>query len=350
MRSKRNLTSRTGRLSALVAGTAALAAATPAAAQWTKHFRIGMQLAINIDAELGVGGVQTIPSQPGVYDDGYVLVDDTGNAPDPGTGLPVTTFWGYDNATQHSQKGQPVDSITFTRTESITVADSTRTVDDSPYIGMELAYGGPITRLGRARLGWEVGYSFLPIFISDTRVLSGDAFRIFDIYDRSGIVLPPPGYRGGPSGEGQPVIGADPFDGGEFTEDATVSGPRTLDVSLHNIRFGPTLHWEFARRWAVQGSAGGAVGVVTGDYKFDETITLSGGTSTRNSGRIGTSEFVYGAYINGVVLFHVEEHGDIYAGLQFMTMSDSEVEEGGRRARLNLGGAFSFLVGVNWPF
>lgn len=344
MRTKVHLSSNAGRWSALVAGTAALAAATPANAQWTKHFRVGMQLAINIDAELGVGGVQTIPAQPGVYDDGYVLVDDTGNAGG------FTTFWGYDNATQHSQKGQPVDSITFTRTESITVPDSTRTIDDSPYIGMELAYGGPITRLGRARLGWEVGYGLLPINISDSRTLNGSAFRIFDIYDATGIIIPPEGYRGGPSGEQQPGIGGEPFEGGDFTEGATISGPRTLDVYLHNFRFGPTLHWEFARRWAVQGSAGGAVGIVTGEYKFNETITLESGGSNVNSGRIGTSEFVYGAYVNGVVLFHVEEHGDIYAGIQFMTMSNTEVEEGGRRARLNLGGAFSFLVGVNWPF
>jgi hypothetical protein len=110
------------------------------------------------------------------------------------------------------------------------------------------------------------------------------------------------------------------------------------------------LHWEFARRWAVQGSAGGAVGLVTGEYKFDETITLASGSSSFNSGRIGTTEFVYGAYINGMVLFHVEEHGDIYAGLQFMTLSDSELDKDGRRARLDLGGAFSIIAGVNWPF
>jgi hypothetical protein len=346
MRNKVQLTAGTGRWSALLAGTAALAATTPAHAQWTKHFRVGMQLAINVDAQLGVAGTQNIPSQPGMYDDGYVLVDDTGNAQG------VTTYWGYQNSSQYNEQS---DTLTFRRTDSITLPNSTTTVDDSPYIGMEAVYGGPITRLGQARLGWEVGYSFLPISISDRRTLNGTAAGIRPVYDTAPfgqpIVMPPAGYNGGPSGEQQPAIVADPFQPIQgFSAPATISGPRTLDVSLHNIRFGPTLHWEFARRWAVQGSAGGAVGLVTGDYIFNETIAVQGGTTTFNAGKIGTSEFVYGGYVNGVVLFHVEEHGDIYAGLQFMTMSDSEVDESGRHARLNLGGAFSFLIGVNWPF
>jgi hypothetical protein len=345
MRSKRDFGFTSARLSAVVAGTAALAAATPVHAQWTKHFRVGMQLAINIDAELGVAGTINIPSQPGIFDDGYVLTDDTGNAQG------VTTYWGYQNRSQYNQTD---DTLTFTRTDSVALQNSTTTVDDSPYVGMEAVYGGPITRLGGARLGWEVGYSFLPINISDRRTLSGTGSGIRPVFDTrpfgESIEMPPAGYNGGPSGEQQPVIVFDPLSSPGFTAPTTISGPRTLDVSLHNIRFGPTVHWEFARRWAVQGSAGGAVGIVTGDYKFNETIAVQGGTTTFNSGKIGTSEFVYGGFVNGVVLFHVEEHGDIYAGVQFMTMSDSEVDEAGRRARLNLGGAFSFLVGVNWPF
>lgn len=334
---------RTRRWSLVIGSALAASAGQVQAQEWTKHFRIGMQLAVNIDAEFSMGGQFNVPFQQGVYDDGYVRVDDLGSPNGD------TTFWGYQNASQYNG----TDTLTFHRIESFEVTSSQANFSDDPYIGMELAYGGPIRRWRQALLGWEVGYSFLPIHISDRRALSADIGQLTALHDTTGVVIPePPPYEGGPSGVEQPGISLNPSGQPSFSiVPGEVTGPRALDVSLHNLRFGPTLHYEFARRWAVQGSAGGALGFVTGDYRFDETLTPgNGGASSRNTGKIGVSDFVYGAYVNGVILFHVEEHGDIYAGVQFMTMSDSEVTGEGRRARLNLGAAFSFLVGVNWPF
>lgn len=326
----------------LLIGSALAASATQVQAQeWTKHFRIGMQLAVNIDAEFSMGGLFNVPFQQGVYDDGYVLVDDLGSPNGD------TTFWGYQNASQYNG----TDTLTFHRIESFDVTAGPASFSDDPYIGMELAYGGPIRRWRQALLGWEVGYSYLPIHISDRRALAVNIGQRTPRHNTTGVVIPEDPYEGGPSGVEQPSIGLDPFSEPFDIVPGEVTGSRTLDVSLHNLRFGPTLHYEFARRWAVQGSAGGALGFVTGDYQFDETLTpTGGGASTQNTGKIGVSDFVYGAYINGAVLFHVEQHGDLYAGIQFMTLSDSEVRGEGRRARLNLGGAFSFLFGINWPF
>ena len=57
---------------------------------WLRHFRVGALVGINIKAEFKMGGDFTVTgSQPGVpgesgrdhlYDDGYVRVDETGNA------------------------------------------------------------------------------------------------------------------------------------------------------------------------------------------------------------------------------------------------------------------------------
>jgi hypothetical protein len=343
MRSK--LTSKAGHWSALIAGTAVAASATEAVAQeWTKHFRVGMQLAINIDAEFTTSGTFNIPHKEGEFDDGFVKPDLTFDPNDPS---PQTSNWGYQRGSQIRADG----TLRFTRTEAFTADTTSRTLDDNPYVGMELAYGGPITRWGEALIGWEVGYSFLAIGISDRQPLTGegDRFRRDHAYDEDGVVLPDPGYKGTDSGQGV-VIDLNPTREEFFTETGDLTGSRKLDLSLHNLRFGPTLHYEFARRWAVQGSLGGAVGLVTGNYEFDETATFLDGSSARNRGSISMTDVVYGGYINGIVIFHVEEHGDLYAGLQFMSLSDTEVDEGGRRARLNLGAAVSLLVGINWPF
>ena len=125
----------------LVAGTAAVTSATQAdAADWTKHFRVGMQVTLNIEAEFSGGGLFDIPVRPGRYADGYVLADSTG---DPA----VTTNWGYDRDDQFDPTTR---LMTFSRPEAFSgeIGDSTK--DDSPYLGLELAYGMSITRWGDA--------------------------------------------------------------------------------------------------------------------------------------------------------------------------------------------------------
>ena len=88
---------------------------------------------------------------------------------------------------------------------------------------------------------------------------------------------------------------------------------------------------------------------MSGDYKYDETINTGNG-GTPNSGRISGTDFVYGGYVNATVLCHVMDNADIYAGAQFMPMSNATISGGGREGRLNLGGQVYFTVGINWPF
>ena len=334
-------------LPAFLAGTAVAAATTTdvQAQDWTKHFRVGMQITLNIEAEFTTGGTFDVPTRPGRYEDGYVLEDNTPGNPD-------TTNWGYDRQSQVSEN-ENGRFLTFTRTESFSVDSLGSTKrDDSPHVGAELAYGGSITRWGDALIGWEAGYSFLPIGISDRRPISGFASRFSAVHQvPDGVLLPQPGHRGSASGEGQAVIEVDPSDTFLTEQEGVSRGSRELDVTLHSLRLGPTILYPFAHRWAVQGSLGPAVGYVTGDYKFREQISFTGGgSSPRSEGKFGDSDFVYGGYINGIVTFNIEQHGDIYAGVQLMSMSGTTFEKGDRRAKLDMGAAFSFLVGINWPF
>src|SRR5436309_2792760 len=86
------------RWSVLLAGTALAASTSHVDAQdWTKHFRIGLQLALNVKAEFSTAGTIDRPSRPGIYDDGYVLPDASGSGGDN----PTTTNWGYNNAGQN---------------------------------------------------------------------------------------------------------------------------------------------------------------------------------------------------------------------------------------------------------
>jgi len=334
----------------LLAGSAAI---TPAfhteAADWTKHFRVGMQVTLNIEADFSGGGFFDIQTRPGQFDDGFVLRDNSTPTPEPDEQL--TTNWGYQRASQVTGTGTG-RTMTFTRTESFESASTSSSKDDSPYLGLELAYGTAITRWGDALIGWEAGYSFLPISISESRSVRGTANRFSSTHRvPDAVVLPDPPYSGSATAQSQATIFLEPLSTEEFQEDVTAQGSRSLDVSLHTVRVGPTIHLELARRWAFQGGLGPAIGFVTGDYKFDERATIPGaGTSNRAEGEFGADEFVYGGYAQALLLFHFEEHGDIYAGLQFMGLTGADFEEGDRSAKLNLGATLSFLVGINWPF
>ena len=118
---------------------------------------------------------------------------------------------------------------------------------------------------------------------------------------------------------------------------------------LYTLRLGPTFYWDLTDHVSLSLGAGPAVGLVSGDYKYDEMITASN-VSAHNSGKISGTDVVYGGYVNATVLCHVMDNADIYAGAQFMPMSDATISGGGRMGRLNLGGQVYFTVGINWPF
>jgi len=88
---------------------------------------------------------------------------------------------------------------------------------------------------------------------------------------------------------------------------------------------------------------------VDGNYNYSETIT-AGGNTIRNSGKINGTDFVFGGYVNGTLLYHLQNNGDLYLGVQYMPMTDATISGGGRQGRLNLDGQLNFSIGLNWPF
>jgi hypothetical protein len=328
---------------------------------WTRHFRAGLLLGVNIRADFKTGGQFTLsqsdPGMPGVsgvdhrYDDGYVLLDDTGNA--EVNGVRYTGNWGYDSPSQYDG----ANTLTFHSANSVDITQGTSRREDSPYIGLDLAYGGNFGRSMGALLGWEVGFSFLPISIKDSRTLSGVFQQTVHQFNTGGIVIPESesGYHGGFNSAGEPTIPDVATDitatlPNQGVTSGTIRGSRILDVHQLTLRLGPTFYWPLHHRWAISASAGGAVGLVLGDYRFDETATLTTGGTTHFSGEFGSTKPTYGGYVNAVALFHLQPDADLFVGAQFMPLTDVTFSKGGREAKLDLGTGFYFTAGINWPF
>ncbi|MBL9171656.1 MAG: hypothetical protein JNN07_28260 [Verrucomicrobiales bacterium] len=340
-------------------GLAALCIGTPPAMaqiteDWSRHFRLGAQVALNLKADFKIGGQFGVSgSNPGsvgtrgqerIFDDGYVRVDDTGNAGG------YTTEWGYENPAQYDAAN---NRLLMHSTESFATQDNEITRDGGPQVGLDLAYGTELLLWGRTLIGWDFGFSYLPINIEDNRPLQATLSRRQYWFSTDGITFfPDAPYQGGTGGTG-PAIDDLAQDGGlEAPISGIIRGTRELDLTLYNFRLGPTFYWDLGRRWSLQSSLGVAMGLITGDYAFNERATTSNGGTALNSGSIGTTDVVFGGYANTTLLWHTSQRADLFVGAQFMTLGDSQVreEQGGRAARLEMGRGIYLSAGVNWAF
>lgn len=314
---------------------------------WTRNFRLGAWAGLNIGADFSLSG--SVPlnganaGQAGVgginhvYDDGYVRVDDTGNAQG------VTSYWGYQNASQLSG-----NTLTLRSSRSFTGTDAGGK-DGGPQLGLDMAYGGLWYNWGSwGRLNLEFGFGLMPIDIKDSRSTPGVFNRTVHSFNTGGILMPQAPYSGGSSGLG-PVIGDVATALPDETIPGQLNGVHQIDAWLYNLRLGPQYYQDIGKKWAFSVGAGFATGIVVGSYAFDETISIGGTTGARNIGKIGKTDFLFGAYANALIYYHVIPDADLYVGVQWMTLGDSRFADSNREASLKLGSGLQILMGINWP-
>ena len=307
---------------------------------WMRHFRIGAMVGMNISANFKTKGTFNISGNNaanGIYDDGYVRPDESGDPDNTG-------FWGYNNASQYDSGAQ---TLTMHGASTYSTSGSS-SADGSAFVGFDMAYGDNIWYWKHARVGWEGGFGLLPINLTDSKPMAATVNQSTYTFNTGSIVVPGAPYQGGSSGQG-PIIPSSPAATSQSVAAGTVTGSRTLDVMLYTLRLGPTFYWDLNEYFGMQLGAGPAVGIVSGTYRYNETIT-TGVTSTKNSGSFGVTEMTYGGYVNGTLLYHIINDADLYLGAQFMPMSDASFSRSGRTGQLNLGGQLYLSAGINWPF
>ncbi len=308
---------------------------------WLLHVRAGPMVGFNIRASFSSSGPFNLAeNQPaGVYDDGYVRTDQTGNA----GGL--TSYWGYQSA---SQVNSASHSLLMHQATTFSAATS-GSGDDSPYLGAELAVGGNLWRWDQWRLGWELGCGVLPISIKNQQSLPVNVNRNTFSFDTGSIVMPTAPYNGGPSGLG-PLINATGTRVGSDILAGSLTGSQTLETTLVALKLGPTLFWDANRYLGLQAGAGPAVGIMPGSLKFDDTVHLPDGTAPHNSGSISSTPVTFGGYINLIATFHLGKNVDLYVGGQYLPLGSVNFGGSGRNAELKLDGQVNFMAGINWPF
>ncbi len=307
---------------------------------WTRHFRLGGLVGMNIKAKFSESGAFNL-SPNGIYNDGYVRPDQNG---DPN----YTSYWGYDNrALQYNAANQTLQMHSTTSYS----ATGSGSADGGPIPGVELAYGGNLWYWKHARVGWEFGFGLLPIDISESQTMPATATQSTFTFSTAtlGPAFPTSSsYQGGPGGTG-PILSTAYTQTNSAPIGGTDASSQSLKVMLYTARLGPSFYWDLTEHIGMSLGAGPAVGVASGEYKYDDNISI-GGIVTPNTGKIEKTDLVYGGYVNAAVMYHAVPNGDFYVGVQFMPMTDARFSGPGREGRLNLDGQVYFSAGINWPF
>lgn len=317
--------------------------APPRQGDWSGHFSFGAMVGLNLSAKFSEQGLFALPGAslaPGVYDDGYVLPDQTGNSGQ-------TTDWGYQSAAQYNAAAQ---TLTMHRTSAFQISDGSSADEGGPFPGFELAYGGTLHRWQNLRLGWDFGFDLMPVMISDHATLAATVNQSAYTFGTGGVVPPPPGYQGAYSGSG-PLLGTAATSSAAVTT-GTVSGSRSLDLIIYGFRLGPTLDWDFSRNCSLSLGAGPAMGLVSGQYKYDELVSTAA-SSARASGGFQALDVVWGGDVSATLLYHTTDAArpvDLYLSAHYMPLGSAGFSQGGRSATLDLSGQVYLSAGVNWPF
>lgn len=310
---------------------------------WTRHFRLGGAYALNIKGNFKTsGGSYSISDNTqGVYSDGYVHPDSTH---DP---IGLTSFWGYQNSSQYDSGA---NTITMHGATAYATAGGSSSGNNSPNVGLDMAYGDSFWYWANAKIGYEFGLGALPIHVAGSSVMSGTVSTMAFTFQLGSVVPPLAPYNGDNSGIG-PHLSDTPSSETPFGSPtgATINSIQTLDAWLYTARLGPTLYWDMGQYLGIYVGAGPAVGLVNGNLEFDDVINY-GANTAHNHANISGTQMTYGGYANATLVYHAVENGDFYVGFQYMSLGNTTISGGGREGRLNLGGQLQIMAGINWPF
>jgi hypothetical protein len=303
------------------------------------RFFLGPRFGMNFKADFHnnasyFNAVNPGPATPGAdhtYNDGYVLVDSSGNA----GGL--TWNWGYKNSSQVAG-----DTMQFHAIQSSSSSSAT----DDPQYGAELIYQRVIGRLpflSSGRWGLEAGFGFTELDLRDNR--SGTMSVTTDTYQLNGVLPPSAGYNGTFVGPGA-LLGDTPT---RTTEFAALTSHQKLSGQMFSLRLGPFAEWTFTPKLSLAASVGLTLAPTMVDYDFSETVALASGTFAE-SGHSSKTKLLYGPYVGGMLRYNFNKNWGVYVGAQFQNLTDLEQSVGGHTARLDPGATVYGTVGASWSF
>jgi hypothetical protein len=311
----------------------------------TNRLTLSFRLGFNIHAKFT--GIGTTAGN-GYYYDGYVLTDSTDNF------LGLTSYWGYQNATQYSQLGdnnQPPNSFVFHKPSSAglppSISDS-----DNPHPGAELTYDrqlGVKEDWHNLRYGVEAALNYMPISMENNNPYNVGVTT--DTYIFGGVPgqIPVPGHQGLFSGNpGDPVLVVPGT--GVTTPGGTLLTQNHFDADLWGGRLGPYVELPLSEKLNLRLSGGLALGLLDGSGSWQEKLSLNGNTLGTLSGSGDNFDVLWGYYASLDATWQINRRWAIDGAVQFQDLGTYSHDFGGRGVQVDLSRSLFLELGVSYSF
>lgn len=275
------------------------------------------------------------------YNDGYNLVDDTGNL--HGT-IPGTWHWGYQNASQIQG-----DSVAM---HSSSVAAGANSTDNKAGLqhGFELGLRRELGRHEHWRWGVAGAFGFTDVSVHDDHPVAGNGLNITDTYSLYGNVPPGAPYNGTAAGPGAIISDLPARTNSVIHGAALITGSRDFDAMVFAFKLGPYLEVPLSHRWSLDLRGGLAVVEVSSRFSYRETTTVFGVTEPTTSASSSASDLLLGGFAAANVSYAVSDAVSLLCGVQFQDVGQYTHRLNGREAALDLNNSFSLFLGLAYSF
>jgi len=277
-----------------------------------------------------------------VYDDGYVKVDESGNAGN------ATWNWGF-------QKPSSVVGTSLELHSSRSPADGlTQRKSDEPQSGFEVSYGRVLKSVdvcGKPmRLGLLGAFGMTFLDIRNSSSITGATTGVKDTYDLSGLPLIP----NAPYAGSTPVLGGPlplllpdaPTARTPVNVAATATERMKVSGNLYGLKVGPFAEFPVSDAVSVQVQGGFAALLADGEFAWSEEISTGGagtGSASKNAWR-------YGGFVEGQVNVALGRNWSAFAGAGWQNVGNYSVQAGSKAVKVKLDSAISGFAGLSYSF
>jgi len=328
------------------------------------QLRVSARMGYNISAHLenvGVSAGQSFPQPPppkdpsrhfesatGVsYQDGYVGIDESGNAPLPGQTQGRTFYWGYARQDQiadlnHDGIG---DTLLLSHSTSGTLLDDFK---NDPQAGLEVSYARQLGQRDGSTFGIETAFTYTSLDlrahgIADPRVLGVDAFSLGNPPIVPPSVVP---YTG-------PYQLEPPFGAPSIYDTPThypVNIVSSFDAAVYGLKLGPYFEFPLAKRLSFALSGGFSLLIADSEFRIQQSVAVASpgiASGTVSGSSLGV---LPGAYAAGRLSLMASESVNVFTGLQYESNGHHSQSLAGKRVDIDFWNAIYWTFGVSYSF
>jgi hypothetical protein len=273
-----------------------------------------------------------------VYDNGYVRVDDSGNAGNQ------TWNWGFQDS------GSLVGNTLELQTVRSPADGVTQRQSEDPQYGFEVNYGRVLGGWGKALFGVQGAFGMTDLDIKNHSTIAGLTTGVRDAYDLSGLPLAPgaPYFGGAPTPGGPlPLLLPDsPMTRRPINLAATATERARIESTLYGFKLGPFLEVPLSGSLNLQFSGGFAATLADSKFSYSETISTGGASA----GKASRDEWLYGGFVDARLSLDLGKGWSVFAGVGYENVGNTSLGTAEKAVRVKLDSAIIANGGLRWDF